>query len=200
MAIVKTGTIQTERYPEESDLKGSEWADRGRKTVPQTGAQLQLRLIRQSWSISLPKVLSRLRHNVCKELDLHAANFLQRAGDGQKAQSKTVKASPNRDREGLTPPSPMYSISPTSAPIAYPFVPLRLFTSGALRWALKRDKTSPSSSPHHSSQVGRFWPNFPFWLPEPAIPGRASSACLAPCSFPSAQGWVASWTSPGRQC
>lgn len=37
MGIVKTGTIQTERYPEESDLKGSAWADRGRKTVPRTG-------------------------------------------------------------------------------------------------------------------------------------------------------------------
>lgn len=29
----------------------------------------------------LPKVLCRLRHHVCKELDLHATNFLQEKGD-----------------------------------------------------------------------------------------------------------------------
>lgn len=102
---VKTGTIQTERYPGESDQKGSEWTDRDRQTILQNGAQLLVRLIWQS--ISLPKVLGRFRHNVCKELDLHAANFLQPAGDGQKAQSKTTKASPSGDLKGLTLPSPI---------------------------------------------------------------------------------------------
>uniref|UniRef100_A0A8C6GVM1 Uncharacterized protein n=1 Tax=Mus spicilegus TaxID=10103 RepID=A0A8C6GVM1_MUSSI len=32
-----------------------------------------------TWSISLPKVLCRLRHHVCKELDFHATNFLSPA-------------------------------------------------------------------------------------------------------------------------
>uniref|UniRef100_A0A8C9K0V9 Uncharacterized protein n=1 Tax=Panthera tigris altaica TaxID=74533 RepID=A0A8C9K0V9_PANTA len=37
-----------------------------------------------NWSIIfLPKIFGRFRHNVGKELDLHAANFLQAAGDGQ---------------------------------------------------------------------------------------------------------------------
>lgn len=34
-------------------------------------------------AISLPKVLCRLRHHVCKQLDLHATNFLQVTGDAR---------------------------------------------------------------------------------------------------------------------
>lgn len=102
---VKMGTIQTERYTGESDHKGSEGTDGDRQTILQNGAQFLVRLIWQS--ISLPKVLGRFRHNVCKELDLHAANFLQPAGDSQKAPSKTTKASSSGDLEGLTLPSPM---------------------------------------------------------------------------------------------
>ena len=37
MGTVKTVTIQTERQKGDSDLKGSEWTDRGRQTIPQTG-------------------------------------------------------------------------------------------------------------------------------------------------------------------
>lgn len=101
MGIVKTVTIQPERYKGDSDLEGSEWTDRGRHTIPIGPVQL---VIWQSRSIiSLPKILRRLRHNVGKELDLHAANFLQAAGDSQNVRSKTTKASASREQKGLTP-------------------------------------------------------------------------------------------------
>ena len=66
--------------------------------------QLLLGLIWQSWSIIfLPKIFGRFRHNVGKELDLHAANFLQAAGDGQNGRSKTTEDSASREQEGPTP-------------------------------------------------------------------------------------------------
>uniref|UniRef100_A0A4W2DER1 Uncharacterized protein n=1 Tax=Bos indicus x Bos taurus TaxID=30522 RepID=A0A4W2DER1_BOBOX len=70
------------------------------------------RLVYPAKNIFLPKILRRLRHNVCKELNLHTTNFLQPARDVQKAQSKPVKASPNREPSGphaawsLPPPPP----------------------------------------------------------------------------------------------
>ena len=64
-------------------------------------------------------------------------------------------------------------------------------------------KTPPLSPflPNPDPQVSMFWSNSTFWLSESVTPGEGmKSACQTPCTFPSALGWVAARTSPGRQC
>lgn len=102
-----------------------------------------------------------------------------------------MKASPNRDREGRTPLSPMNSISPTSAPIAYPFVPLRLPTSGALRWVLKRDQNShppPLTTPPRPAGSGLIsLSGFPSPL---SLDGRVLPAWPRAVSLRRRAGWL----------
>lgn len=98
---LKPGSHPARVIPRTQSSQGSERMDRGRHCK----GQLRTQLLWFSWSISLPKVLCRLRHHVCKQLDLHATNFLHGTGD------------PRLSAHGRCPRS---SEAPTSAALAQP--------------------------------------------------------------------------------
>lgn len=155
-----------------------------RRNQIHSAGRVPVRFLRQSWSSSSPKVLRCLRHNVCKELDLHSANFLQPAGDGQ----RPCGQGPRRADRSLP------QVPDLSASSAYLFVPPSPTTRGALGRARLILLLSPRPA------VRKVLAQIHFLASRARYP-QAGGFCLpGPVQFPFGEGLVAPWTSPGRQC